>query len=1445
MSSTTVLTPVIGNAESLDELIQQQLEFSLTIALEMLQGWAQSGQLEAFSTVFEHSDLASSDHQTLQSLYQAWQQGDFAQLPAIELLSAADLNGALGAFSASTQTIYLAADLLNAPTFQPENIARIFIEEVGHFVDSQVNAVDAPGDEGALFAALVEGHQLSDSQLATLQSENDHITLQVNGQAIEAEAMAPYEGGNLDQFQEGVEDFLDTLEEAIAQVIAAQELPLIGSALANVSDAAQQFVAEMRETIATEIAAITDLTPTTLATALTQALGAAGMDILQEDIVALATADDLQFDLVLNRNLVNLGSDAFDLSLGDTGLSLDIEGSAELGVNLDLHLRLGLNEAGFYLDTAVEDELSVNLSATLPELEATGTLGFMQVELADNNSNLSSSIAIDLQDSGDADTQLSLAELGDLVNTLDASISGGAVLDVDLSTGTVVSALPAIGTNLVLNWDFANANFEGFETSAPTINFNGVSLDMGSFFGGFVGPVFQGITDVLEPVMPVVGILNTEVPILDAKIIDVAQALAEAGLGDFNEETVQFIEYVAQIAEILNILGELSVDGDTITLGDFSVLAGEVQSLQADVDALGQIAGLSDGGSSFAEAISNNTRFEFPMLTDPASLIGLFLGQPTDIFRLELPTIGFGVDYSTNIPILGPLSVEIGGAFAAAAALGFGFDTTGIQDFATGGFTNPALIANGFYVSQPNNPEAPAPIESPEGGFTLGLGAGVEAGLNVNLGVISGGVSAGLVAQLFTVLTEGKAYLDDFVVPACQFELLGALDAFVAAKLQVGFGPFSINKRIELVRETLVDFRAGCSSSSEDHNQATVGEDGEAVLSVGDAAANLGPDITGGDADEVFTVTHVSGEAGNETIAVEAYGAVWEYSGVSQITANAGNGNDIIELVGILSDSELTGGSGDDQLLGGDGVDQLNGGIGADFLSGGDNNDVLLAGPGDDFLEGGAGDDILDGGLGTDSVSYDKATGSVTIDLPGNVVLDGDGTEDTITSIEQFELSDHNDQFMGDGADNTVDGGAGDDILNGGAGNDFVIGGPGADTINGHSETDATSYFNSKAGVHVDLETGAVFSGGGSDADGDQLISIENLISSGEDDEIRGDDAENMLYATWGDDVVEGRGGADELNGGPGNDTVEYVSSDAGVIVSLQAAALGDAFSVVGQGGDAEGDRLAMVVNEDGSFSDRNTFENLTGSDHTDILTGDAGRNVIKGLEGDDTLNGEADNDILMGGAGGDIHNGGNGLDWADYSDSPTGVTVDLQANTGSNGHAAGDTFSSIENLKGSSFVDDLTGNGQNNHIDPGLKTIGGIEVIDGGGETDALGDLLSLNYSSTNIALNGGYNLGSNHFGEFTGHVIFEDIERLHVVASYLDDTIRGGAGDDFINSGGGNDTILGGQGRNLILADDGDDYVINLNDASGQLFEGPTPEDAPIFWLDGGQAKIPSQPI
>ncbi|MEM9005181.1 MAG: choice-of-anchor L domain-containing protein [Cyanobacteria bacterium P01_F01_bin.86] len=336
---------------------------------------------------------------------------------------------------------------------------------------------------------------------------------------------------------------------------------------------------------------------------------------------------------------------------------------------------------------------------------------------------------------------------------------------------------------------------------------------------------------------------------------------------------------------------------------------------------------------------------------------------------------------------------------------------------------------------------------------------------------------------------------------------------------------------------------------------------------------------------------------------------------------------------------------------------------------------------------------------------------------------------------------------------------------------------------------------------------------------------------------MRGDDQENMLYAAWGDDVVEGRGGADELHGGPGNDTAEYVSSDAGVTVSLQAAAAGDAFSVVGQGGDAEGDRLAMATDSQGNLTDRNSFENLTGSMYDDVLIGDDNANVLRGLAGDDELFGNAGDDRLIGGTGADHHDGGGGRDWVDYSEAASSVEVDLDTG-GSGGDAENDTFVSIENIQGSTYADDLQGNSASNDINPGGKIGAGIDQVDGGAEADDGGDRLILNYASSNSSLQGGYDyeVGSEDAGEFANQVEFNEIERLQVVGSQFSDTIRGGGGDDSIAAGMGNDTIFSGQGTNNINADDGNDTVVHYNDAFGNIFYNPPTDSDVMYWIAGG---------
>ncbi len=64
--------------------------------------------------------------------------------------------------------------------------------------------------------------------------------------------------------------------------------------------------------------------------------------------------------------------------------------------------------------------------------------------------------------------------------------------------------------------------------------------------------------------------------------------------------------------------------------------------------------------------------------------------------------------------------------------------------------------------------------------------------------------------------------------------------------------------------------------------------------------------------------------------------------------------------------------------------------------------------------------------------------------------------------------------------------------------------------------------------------------------------------------------------------------------------------------------------------------------------------------------------------------------------------NGGAGIDTIGYADSSVGVTVNLATGAASGGNATGDTYTSIENARGSSFDDVLTGSAGVNSLTGG-----------------------------------------------------------------------------------------------------------------------------------------------
>ncbi|WP_349360304.1 S8 family serine peptidase [Stappia sp.] len=634
----------------------------------------------------------------------------------------------------------------------------------------------------------------------------------------------------------------------------------------------------------------------------------------------------------------------------------------------------------------------------------------------------------------------------------------------------------------------------------------------------------------------------------------------------------------------------------------------------------------------------------------------------------------------------------------------------------------------------------------------------------------------------------------------------------------------------------MTGFAAGghATGDSFDSIENLIGSDYDDLLN-GDDTANILRGGAGGD--------FLNGRGGSDTA---------DYTGsdagvnVSLLTGFAAGGHaagdsfsSIENLIGSTRDDLLNGDHDANILRGGAGGDFLNGrggsdtadytgsdaGVNVSLLTGfaagghaagdtfdsvenliGSAHDDLLNGDHDaNILRGGAGGDFLNGRGGSDTADYTGSNAGVNVSLLTGTATGGHAAGDTFNSIENLT------------------GSAFGDILSGGHDANILRGGAGGDVLNGDGGADTADYTGSDAGVNVSLLTG--FAAGGHAA-GDTLNSIENLIGSAFDDLLNGDHGNNILTGGASNDVLRGRGGADTLVGGTGSDTADYSDSDAAVNVSLLTGfaagghAAGDTFdsieNVTGSAHDdlLNGDNTANILRggAGGDFlngrggSDTADYTGSNASVNVSLLTGFAAGghaagdtfNSIENLIGsahDDLLNGDHGANVLRGGAGGDFLNGRDGSDTADYTGSDAGVNVSLLTGYAAGGHAAGDTFSSIENLIGTAFDDILSGDHEDNILTGGasndvLRGRGGADTLVGGSGSD------TADYSDSNAAVNVSLLTGFAAGGHAAGDT-FDSIE--NVTGSAHDDLLngdntanilRGGAGGDFLNGRDGSDT-------------------------------------------------------
>jgi Ca2+-binding RTX toxin-like protein len=350
------------------------------------------------------------------------------------------------------------------------------------------------------------------------------------------------------------------------------------------------------------------------------------------------------------------------------------------------------------------------------------------------------------------------------------------------------------------------------------------------------------------------------------------------------------------------------------------------------------------------------------------------------------------------------------------------------------------------------------------------------------------------------------------------------------------------------------------------------------------------------------------------------------------------------------------------------------------------------------------------------------------------------------------------DTLYGLGGNDYIYGRDGNDLLFGNDGSDVLTGGAGADRLDGGAGIDRVSYYGETVGVRIDLGTGAGLFG---NAQGDVLVSIENVEGSNAGDTLYGNAGANTLYGGGGGDDVNGGGGDDWIYGNDGNDG---------------------------------------VYGKDG-------VDHAYGGDGSDVVYGDLGNDFVYGDSGNDQLFGGDGADILTGGAGADRLDGGAGVDGVSYAGETVGVRIDLGTGAGLYGNAQGDVLIAIENAEGTSAGDTLYGSAGANTLRGGA----GIDDVNGGGGDDWIyGD----------AGNDGVYGKDGNDraFGGDGDDTVFGDLGNDVLSGDSGNDQLFGGDGTDSLNGGAGADRLDGGAGIDIATyAENTVGVTINLTAGTG----------------------------
>jgi Ca2+-binding RTX toxin-like protein len=350
----------------------------------------------------------------------------------------------------------------------------------------------------------------------------------------------------------------------------------------------------------------------------------------------------------------------------------------------------------------------------------------------------------------------------------------------------------------------------------------------------------------------------------------------------------------------------------------------------------------------------------------------------------------------------------------------------------------------------------------------------------------------------------------------------------------------------------------------------------------------------------------------------------------------------------------------------------------------------------------------------------------------------------------------------------------------------------------------------------------------------------DSIVTAAGDDTLIGGSGNDTLVAGPGNDVLISIEGDDSMVGGAGDDEYRFHRFSHKVLVDDEGIDTLN-FEAVEEGeGTFDGVSIDLGLNDGSEQQVHSTgtlalfgdFENVIGSDYSDLIIGSDSPNNLFGGPGDDSIQGVGSEDTIDGGDGDDTLIGGDGdssIDGGSGNDTiiataGSGDTIfggpgddsilggagdTIVGGDGNDTLIGGDGGSSIVGGSGNDTIISSAGSGDTIFGGPGDDSI-----VGGAGDTIVGGD--------GNDTIVGGEGNQSITGGTGNDTIISTAGSGDTIFGGPGDDSILGGAGDT-ISGGDGNDSIIGGEGGSSIDGGSGNDTIISTSGSGDTIFGGP----------------------